>query len=148
LKSDGNLEIVFYDGKIKTPSVLVGLLQNPENYPVFVLVDGHLRGLAWFNDLRDGHATAHFCVFKEAWGVIAREMGKKVLDYWFSFPHPSGSGPLLNLVLGVTPSHYTWALRFISQIGFKQVGEVPNILYHAYENRRVNAVLSYRERPT
>lgn len=147
MQSDKTFEIVFYDGKTKTPDDLLSLLKNPGNYPVFVFVDNQLRGLAWFNDLHDGHATAHFCVFKEAWGSLAKEMGKKVLDYWWSFPHPTGKGYLLDLLLGVTPSSYKAALRFVGQLGFKQIGEVPRILHNGHSNERMNAILSYCERP-
>lgn len=146
LKDDGTLKVVFYEGLVKSEDDLLKLLKNPHNYPCFVFVNDDLRGLAWFNDLHDGYATAHFCVFKESWGRESLEMGKKVLDYWWSFP--KGDGPLLDLLLGVTPSKYSHALRFVSQLGFKAIGEVPRILHDAYENKRVNAVLSYCERAT
>lgn len=147
MQLDKTLEIVFYDGVVKTEDDLLRLLKSPHNYPAFVLVDGNIRAFAWFNDLHDGYATAHFCVFKESWGEEAGEMGKKVLSYWFSFKKEDGS-PMFNLILGVTPSHYRHALRFIATLGFQTIGKVPRILYNAYLNKRVNAILSYCERPT
>lgn len=146
LEQDGTFRHVFYDGEIKTADDLLRMLKNPVNVPSFVLVNGYVRGIAWLNSLQSNHATAHFCVFKEAWGSASVDMGKEMLKYWFSFKRDDGS-PRFDLILGVTPAHYVKALRFIKQIGFALIGELPHILYDGYDNKRVAAVLSYCERP-
>lgn len=137
---DGTFETVFHDGTVKTEDDLLRLLKSPYNYPCFGLVNGSIRALAWLNEHHGNYATAHFCVFKESWGQDARDIGKEVLSYWFSFP--GTNGPLFDVILGVTPSEYKHVIRFIKSIGFTIVGEVPKIL------KGKNAVLSYCERKT
>lgn len=143
--SDKTAEIVFYEGTIRSPEDFLKTLKSPSVLPVFVLVEGKLQAVAWINDLKFNHATAHFCVFREAWGKYSRDMGREVLRYWFSFKKDEGS-PLFDLILGVTPAEYKFALKFVSDLGFKIVGEVPKVLYNAYKQKSSNAVLSYCER--
>lgn len=145
--ADETFQVVFYDGTVETPEAFINLLRAPHNYPVFVFVDQKIGGVAWINDAKDNHATAHFCVFREHWGKESVAMGKAVLDYWFSFTREDGS-PMFDVILGVTPAVYKPALRFITQLGFKVVGEVPKVIYNAYTQQRGSAMLSYCERPS
>jgi len=142
---DGTWGTVFYDGLTNTPEDFIALLRSPMNYPVFVLVDGIVGGVAWLNELRNNHGTAHFVVFKEHWGKNSTAMGKEVLQYWFSFKHEDGK-PVFDVILGVTPSEYKPAIRFVTSLGFRVVGEVPKVIYNAYTKTNSNAVLSYCER--
>jgi hypothetical protein len=143
---DGTFQIVFYEGVVKSEEDFLKLLKAPGNYPVFVYVDNKIQGLAWVNDLKDNHATGHFCVFRESFGKNARDMGIEVLKYWFSFKN--GDKPLFDVILGVTPSEYKFAVHFIEQIGFKILGEVPHVCYNAFTNKRGAATFSYCERFT
>lgn len=143
---DGTFQIVFYEGMIKSEEDFLKLLKSKGNYPVFVYADGKIQGLAWLNDLKDNHATGHFCVFRESWGKTAREMGIEVLKYWFSFKN--GDKSLFDVILGVTPSEYKPAVNFINEIGFKVLGEVPHVCYNAFTGKRGAATFSYCERFT
>ncbi len=142
--SDGTAETVFYEGEILSPEDFIRVLKSPGNLPCLVFVDEVIQGIAWLNELKGNHATAHFCVFKESWGQNSKDMGLAVLKYWFSFEN--NGKPLLDVILGVTPSEYRFALKFITDLGFKVVGEVPKVLYNVYKGAQSNAVLSYRER--
>lgn len=146
LQSDKTLSIVFYDGSVRTEDQFLNFIKSPMNCVCFGIMDGSISGLAWLNDINDGRGTAHFCVFKESWGKNAKLMAKEVMDYWFALTTSTGK-PLFHLILGVTPSNYKPALRFVSQIGFTLIGEVPKVLFNAYSNSRINAILSYCERP-
>lgn len=145
IKLDGTFDTVFYDGSVRSEDEFFGLLRSPENYPIFILVDGVIGGVAWFNDLFRNRATAHFCGFKEVWGKHSVEMGKAALDYWFSFTKKDGS-PMLDVILGVTPSEFKHAIKFIQSLGFKIIGEVPKVSYHANTSKYSSATLSYIER--
>ena len=135
---------VFYDGKIKTEDEFLDLMKDPKNLPVFVLVDDKLSGYAWINSIADNHAFAHFNFFKETWGKCAEDIGKSLLDYWFSFP--GSNGPMFDVLIGMIPKFNTKANRFIERLGFVRVGEIPMMLRNAYAGERTAAVLSYKTR--
>jgi hypothetical protein len=145
MKSDGTLYTVFYDGTINSAEQFLSLLKSKNNYPIFILIDGMIGGVAWFNDLFRNRATAHFCGFKEVWGTHSVDMGKEALKYWFSFTNKDGS-PMLDVILGVTPSEFSHAVNFIQKLGFKIIGEVPKVSYHEKTNSYSSATLSYIER--
>lgn len=142
---DKTFEIVFYDGEIRTSEDFLRLLKSKENFPAFVIEDNKIKAFAWLNDLKDNHAIAHFCVFKESWGNGVRDFGIEMLKYWFSFPKEDGA-PLFDIILGVTPSGYKVVLKFIKDIGFHIVGDVPQVIWDAYKKRHTSATLSYCER--
>lgn len=143
--SDRTTKVVFYNGKTRTVQDFIRLLKSPENNVVFGLVDGEVSGVAWLNEVNDNYGTAHFCIFKEAWGKCSTELGRAALNYWFSFKRDTGD-PVLDVILGVTPSRYKNVLRFIESLGFKQIGEVPKVLYVEETGERMSAIFSYCER--
>lgn len=147
LHTDGTFKTVFYDGKTKTKEDLLSIFQSPNNLVIFILVDGFIRGIAWINELNENHASVHFVGFKEVWGKQTVEMGKRALQFWFDFKKLDGS-PRFDLLLGVTPSTYIHTLRFIKQIGCQLIyPAVPKVLFNGYENKRMNAIFSFIERP-
>src|SRR6185436_4992836 len=146
MERDGEIPRVFYDGTVTKSDEFLTLLQNPNNLPVFVLVNGTVLGLAWLNAINGNHASCHFLSLREAWGKESVRMGKKVLDYWFSFKRENGKLSF-DVLLGVTPSNYKTVLRFIKEIGCTLCGETPKVLHNGYEDKYMNAVFSYIERP-
>lgn len=142
--SDGTHTAVFSDGKVRSPDDFVSLMKDSRNLPVFIFDDSRMLGYAWINSICDNHAFAHFNFFKETWGAESKEMGKMLLEYWFSFPGTNGS--LLDVIIGMIPKFNSRAINFTRKIGFERVGEIPNMLLNAYAGKREPAVILYKVR--
>ena len=63
-------------------------------------------------------------------------IGTVALEYYSRFPG-------LRVIVGVTPEEYTTAIRYAKRIGFTEAGVVPNMLYMAYEGRRMGEVITH-----
>ena len=141
LVDDGTSDIVFYDSKIKDALDFLGWVKNPDNLMVFLIAENKIMGVAWLNGLAGNQAFGHFAMFKAAAGKYTLDLGKEVLDYWFSMPGEDGK--LLDIVLGMIPEFNSKALHYIEKLGFKQVGRIPKIIRR--EGRKEAAILSYYE---
>ena len=128
---------VFYDGSVRTSHGFLEAMQKPRNLPVFYFEGTSPMGFAWLNGINGGIAFAHFCGLR---GARAVELGRMTLDYWFS------AFRFLHVVMGTMPASNKLALRFVKRLGFTIVGEVPGMLFDAYEGKRVPGVISYRGR--
>lgn len=132
---EGAYQRVFYDGTI-APEKFVETMQKPSNVVVFFFDHFEPLGLAWLNGLNGSTAFAHFCGLKSARGRSV-EIGRAALGYWMQ------NFKFLRVILGLTPSNNRLAVRFIERIGFSVMGEIPGVLFDAYQGRDVSAVLSY-----
>lgn len=133
---EGTFHRVFYDGHITTPEQFLATMQKPANVPVFFFDGTEPLGFAWLNGLNGGLAFAHFGGLKSARGRSVR-VGQLALAYWMK------NFTFLRLILGITPQPNRLAVRFIERIGFRVLGEIPNVLWDAYQAERVPAVISY-----
>jgi hypothetical protein len=92
-----------------------------------------------------GHASSHFCVFKEFWGSeYKNEIFESVMSYWFNFK--SESGFLFNTLIGMIPRFNTHAIKYVQENGFKLVGEIPNMVNDIFNDRKSAIVIFYRSR--
>jgi L-amino acid N-acyltransferase YncA len=119
------LDKVFYDGSIKTVEQFLAMMKLKSNLPVLAY-NGELLGLAWLNDIAKDRALAHFVMFKEAWGKHTKEVGNKILDYYFSMENDQGEN-IFKVLIGNTPAWNKAALRYIKQLGFSVIGEIPHV---------------------
>lgn len=136
--------LVFYDGQVVNPEGFMAVMKKPANVPVFFFRDTEPLGVAWLNGLSGGIAFAHFCGLKAALGST-QKIGRLALNYWMSFARTDG-GPLLSVILGITPDNNRLAVSFIRRIGFHPLGVIPGILWDAYAAERVGALVSYYAR--
>jgi hypothetical protein len=139
MKQEGVFHKVFYDGLVVSPEEFLAAMQRPGIAAVFFF-DGHEPiGFAWLNGFVGGLAFVHFCGLRAARGKTLNG-GRLAFAYWmkvFTF---------LSVILGVTPANNKLALRYIKKVGMTVLGEIPNVLYDAYEGEKVAAVLSYYSR--
>ncbi len=133
---EGRAAKLFYSGTVANEFEWIDWLKDPSNFPVIVMDsrEKKIAAIAWLNNKNSGTAQIHFCMF----GPPHPGVGEKVLRYFSSFPE-------LHVIVGVTPEEYTTAIRYAKRIGFKAAGRIPNMLYMAYENRRMGAVITYYE---
>lgn len=136
---EGTFHRVFYDGHITTPEQFLESMQKPANVPVFFFDGSEPLGFAWLNGVSGGLAFAHFGGTLAAKGRSVR-VGQMAVRYWFK------NFEFLELILGITPQPNRIAVRFIERIGFRVLGEIPGMLWDAYQAERVSAVISYLKR--
>ena len=122
---------VFYSGGInrknfidfmKSSQNVVHTIWDDNEFPVAP----NILMLAWLNRFGSNHGMAHFCCFPKGWGKTSKELAHKTLDYWFGdfFVKDDGT-PLLDVLIGFTPSDNRLAVRWIKQIGMTIVGNIP-----------------------
>src|SRR3989304_1971252 len=88
---------VFINGAMKSHEEFISFLKDTRNLPIFSAnFEGEVNGFAWLNEIKDTHASCHFCFFTETWGGKAEEIAREIIDYWFGF---EDSGELLFDVL-------------------------------------------------
>ena len=134
MQREGVFRRVFYNGLPQ--GGFLAEMQKPSNLPVFLFKESTPVGVAWLNGIRSGVAFAHFCGLRACRGFSA-EIGQAALGYWF------GAFPFLHVLMGTVPATNGLAVRFIRRLGFTVLGEVPGMLYDAYEDRRVGGVIAH-----
>lgn len=133
---EGRAAKLFYSGFVRNEYDWIDFLKDPLNIPVIVMDarEKKIASIAWLNNVKDGSAQVHFCMY----GPPNPGVGIKAISYYSTFPG-------LHVIVGVTPEHYTTAIRYAKRIGFKEAGRVPNMLHMAYEGKRSGAVITYYE---
>lgn len=132
---DGTLDVVFSSASICSEDDFLTVMKRPTNVPVVVFVNGQMSGIAWINGLEDNYACAHFCFFKEVWGTVSLDIGKKLLDYWMQFS--------IDVLIGKIPASNQKAISFVKKLGFKYVGEIPYISKNVDGDRVPTVILYY-----
>ena len=135
---------MFYEGTITTGDEFVQLMQNPANIPVFVFQDKEWVGFAWLNGAAGDMAYGHFCFRRAYWDIHTLPAGKKIVEYWFSFP--GSDGPLFEFILGLVPNFNESANRYVKRLGFSHVGSIPGLLQCEYRADRASAEIYYISR--
>lgn len=138
IKQEKNFELVFYEGQIRSEDDFLSMMKSPANAPVFLLRNGVAAGVAWLNGFSANLAYGHFC-FLAADDRDTVKMGKSIVSYWLSFPQ-------LEFVMGVIPSFNRRAIEFVKKLGFKEVGDVPQMIKNTYGEDRAAAVILYLSR--
>lgn len=118
---------VFVDGSVRTPAQLLAMVRAPSNLPVFVFAGDRPIGLAWLNGCAGSYAFGHFMFLRGGRGTIAREAGRRILDYWMGFA--DGDEPLFDVILGMVPAWNTRAIDFVVGLGLVRLGDIPKILH-------------------
>lgn len=139
------LKRIFWDGLIKTDSDFINYFKSDRNIVIFGFIDGIPCGYAWINNIGVGHASVHFCVFKEFWGSEHKEdMFESVVNYFFSFK--DGERHLFDTLIGMVPKFNKHAIKYTKENGFNLVGEIPNMVNDIFRKRKSPIVIFYRSR--
>ena len=139
-RDEGLLNIVFVGGGIAAAADFIALCKSPRNAMVFAFEGQICVGYAWLSGMAGNYAFAHFCFFKSIWGRRTSDVGKMLIDYWFSFP-----GPLFDTIIGVIPGFNRLAHKFVVGLGFVHLGTIPGMLKNRFG--RENAEVFYLSRP-
>ena len=134
---EGLLKTVFPEGIGRDE--FVAFTKSPAVLPQFIYDDKTIAGFTWLSEIGRNSAVGNFCFFKSHWGYgIPEEIGRDVLDYWFSFP--GKDGPLFDVIVGKTPEWNRRAVKYIERLGFNILGTIP------YLSRGRGMIISYKTR--
>ncbi len=131
------LKTTFWEGRVTDESHFVNLARSPNNHMVFFFEERNCVGFAWLSAVTSNYAFAHFCLFKEIWGR-SDEVGKKGVDYWFSWP--GTEGPLLDVLIGIMPGFNKLAHKFVERLGWTRLGVIPGMFRDSDRNREDAAI--------
>ena len=120
----GLAETVFYSGHVRD-SYQFALLIKTQTVPTIFIDDDTQRPvcMVWLSDAVDGRALGHFCILKEG-RKYKLEMSAEILRYWIEVLG-------VNTILGVVPSFNKPAVKFMGEMGFVILGEIPTMVQHA-----------------
>lgn len=141
LVDDGLLRHVFHDGSVTDAEGFIAFAGETGRAFYAVYADGDPAALFWLDGRAGRSARIHFAVLRGFFGSPARIIGFYVTDWLMSVTGSDGL-PLLDVLVGVTPKTNRAAVRFIRDLGFTVLGEIP----HAsplMAGRATGAVVSY-----
>ena len=137
---EGTARTVFIDGTVQSADDFLASMKHPGNQLWVFMEDGEPLVFFWLNSFEGRTARVHFCAFKTVWGRRAKEIAADGLKLCLT--DRDGKGPLLDCLIGYTPVRNRLACRFIQKIGMRPVGEVPNLLFDAYEGQSITGLIT------
>ena len=119
LQAEGLVEILFYDGCVKTCEEFVNFAHLDEQYlyGVYSNEDAPL-GLFWINNFLGRAAMFHFCFFC-AGQPLRFEIGREVLKFMFE----TGN---ISALYTITPTVYRHVFPYAESLGFEFITELPH----------------------
>lgn len=125
-------DTVFYDGPMALESY-IKVMEQAVMIPLYR--EGQLLAAAWLRDIQGATASLHFCFF-DAGRAESVSIGVLMLRFMFA-------NSKLQSLYGITPKPYRAAVRYVSAVGGRILGEVPGacVLHHR-GGRVVPAVVS------
>lgn len=143
MERDGTIEMVFFDGGVKTREEFLSFVRRPgiQLYEVSVKDSDVPVGFIWMEMFTKRTAFGHFCAFSEYWGD-AYKIGHEILVILMSMRNSAGDY-VLDAIYGFTPIDNTLALGALEAAGFKRAGILPNAFYYASLGRVCDGVMVY-----
>ena len=121
MAEQGIAEKVFYSGHIRDAYGFALLMKTTVVPSLFVDDDTQKPiAMAWLSDIMDNRALAHFAIMEDGRDEKLA-MGKTMLEYWLKDLN-------VNTVLGIIPSFNKPAVRYIDELGFCILGEIPTLV--------------------
>jgi len=136
---------VFYDELLKNDTQFLYMIQRSDHVVNMVFEGEACVAVTWLNRFGPNYAYANFVMFPEVWGPSTKEIGKKVMDYWFGLQNDNGQ-PIFDVLIGETPAVNRLAVRYIKQMGWTILGTIPKMGHGNNPDKRCGNVISYIER--
>ena len=114
--------IVFYGGHIKDSYQFTLFIKTQTVPTVFINKADKPIAMAWLSDAIEGRALGHFCILDDG-RQYKLEMGKEVLRYWIETLG-------INTVIGIVPAFNRRAIKYVDDLGFVILGEIPMMVKH------------------
>ncbi len=146
MKAQGSLSDVFYayDPQLLGPEQFLDLFKFGSNRLWVIFHNGEVSGFFWLNDFAEKSAMIHYCFFKNIWGPQSAVLGRYILDYLLGLR--SETGPVFDVITGLTPVTNRLAVRFLEKVGMTVVGKIPNRCLIFTDRTTVPGIVSYRTR--
>jgi hypothetical protein len=122
---DRSAHVVFQAKEVKSEQEMISYLKDPNNLVVFVFVGEEPAGVAWLNGIRGNYGNGHFCFLSKSWGKYTEQMGREILNYWFSLE--LNGKPIFDVIIGKIPEWNRKAIAFTKRLGFTELGVIPKI---------------------
>ena len=127
-EEEGSSKKVFVVGEVYGAEAYVAYLRHPANAPIFFFTDDPEHtplGMAWLNGIEGNHAFLHHALLRAAWGTLTMNVARAAFNYWWGLE--SDSGPLLEVLIGQSPSKNKLAISYLERAGFTVIGQIPKI---------------------
>ena len=146
-QEQGLIEKTFIDGKTNSVADWMILLRNPNNlfHVVWDIEKKIPVAVFWLNEWGANHASAHFFIYREAWGNGSKDIGRETLKYWFNMPDVNQEKSLLDVIIGRIPADNRVAIRYTKSMGFKEIGTIPHVAHNAYTGKTGGMTILYKE---
>ena len=125
-EEEGTTAKVFRVSEVADGADFIDYMRMPGNLPVLFFADDQTPlGMAWLNGVSGNHAFVHHALLKASWGRLTDAIAKVALGYWFGMR--GASGFQLDVLVGMTPSVNSKAVKYLQRVGFTVVGQIPQM---------------------
>lgn len=126
--ADKTVDAVFSDLQIQTSGEWLAAMKSNLNMLFVIYADDEISAILWLNRFEGRTARNHFCTFSNAWGKHTVGMARAAFDYVLHLKGPAG-GYLFDVITGILPAANQLALGYITRVGVKYHGPVPNVCF-------------------
>lgn len=147
MQRDGTVEQVFFAGEVQSADEFVAYFKLPGNR-LWVHVDDATQdflGFCWLNTFEGRSARLHYNAFSEAWGQKTFEMAIQSVKTLLWMQDKQGEY-LLDVLIGLTPTDNWRSCEFVQKVGAEVAGVIPKMLWNAYEQKSMDALMVYYTR--
>lgn len=137
---DGTGGRVFFDGSITDGAQFLAKVKRTDHLFLFCFDGATPVAVCWLDTFAPHRAHIHFCVFRESWGNAAKALGRLVLKTIEDMKDSNGEA-VFQMLLGITESSNSPAIRFAKSIGLSKCGHIPGYLWNAHLQCNVDATL-------
>lgn len=126
----GTDAIVFYDGGVTDRVAWADMIERQEAWLVRAQDHtGRVVGFWWLNNYLGKTAMMHFCILRLTHeGSV--DIGRATMRYMAELG-------ILESVYGLTPKHYRHVFKFLRELGFEILGDIPGACYLTRKGRYV-----------
>jgi RimJ/RimL family protein N-acetyltransferase len=141
---EGFEDVLFHDNSILNAEEFLVVMKRPDTCLWTVKYDDVMVAMFWINRIEYTHAHFHFTFFKNAWGSpITDEVGRETMKFMFDLKETETSEePMFSLLLGRLAASNTIAIEYAKRVGWKVLGEVPN-LFLGRDGNPENGIVVY-----
>lgn len=143
MKEEGKVERVFFSSKVESSIDFIARMREPGTYPILLIDNKDLYGVAWLNNVADNNAMVHFCLFKAA-KAYTDYLALLAHRYWRSWKHPVTGKPILDVFIGIIPSVNKAAILAAKRSKYIELGTIPKILLNVHTGARAGMTILYR----
>lgn len=141
IQKENKVEDFFCDGSVQSGADLVSLLKSQDIVSWIIIYKEEIRGLLWLNRFRSTSATIQIIMLGRPQHNtlrVAKEAMEQVMHL-----KDTNDNYVFSVLKGFTLAHNFKTLELAKKIGFTLVGKIPNLVYHFYDKKYYDAIISY-----